>query len=208
MAKFRENLDNRDGACLFCWGTKELEACHIIARKSILISTDVSSTLKRCGLERKNQIQNGFRLCMVCHGEFNELKRYVDVVDDRLVLKVVNESDDPKSDKFKDWECVVGSLAANRDIWKRLWTDGRQAVEANGEMALYFKQNDPKNLPNRKALEFHKTACLIWRMAGGAEEDDDYSEDDYDDVVDVFVNYQGKDDIIKWIDSTAIELTS
>ena len=75
-------------------------------------------------------------------------------------------------------------------------------------MALYFKQNDPKNLPNRKALEFHKTACLIWRMAGGAEEDDDYSEDDYDDVVDIFVNYQGKDDIIKWIDSTAIELTS
>ena len=50
-------------------------------------------------------------------------------------------------------------------------------------MALYFVINDPIQLPNRNALEYHKTACLIWRMAGGAgldtleycSDDDDYS---------------------------------
>jgi hypothetical protein len=33
----------------------------------------------------------------------------------------------------------------------------------------------PEDLrPNIKALELHKTACLIWRMAGGAQKEDDY----------------------------------
>ena len=37
---------------------------------------------------------------------------------------------------------------------------------------------DPEDLrPNVKALEFHKIACLIWRMAGGAEEDEEYCPD-------------------------------
>jgi hypothetical protein len=51
-------------------------------------------------------------------------------------------------------------------------------VESNGEMALYFLQNDPTKLPNRNALEFQKAACLIWRMAGGAETDYEYCSDD------------------------------
>lgn len=36
------------------------------------------------------------------------------------------------------------------------------------------------SLPNRQALEFHKTACLIWRMAGGADSDYEYCSDDED----------------------------
>jgi hypothetical protein len=47
-------------------------------------------------------------------------------------------------------------------------------------MALYFVDNNPTNLPNRNALEFHKAACLIWRMAGGAEPDKEYCSDDDD----------------------------
>jgi hypothetical protein len=47
-------------------------------------------------------------------------------------------------------------------------------------MALYFFQNNPTKLPNRNALEFHKAACLIWRMAGGAETDEEYCSDDED----------------------------
>ena len=29
-------------------------------------------------------------------------------------------------------------------------------------------------------MEFHKAACLIWRMAGGAEKDEEYCSDDED----------------------------
>ena len=60
------------------------------------------------------------------------------------------------------------------------WTDidNRQAIESNGEMALYFVQNNPTILPNRHALEFHRAACMIWRMAGGAETDEEYCSDD------------------------------
>jgi len=43
---------------------------------------------------------------------------------------------------------------------------------------LYFIDNDPVKQPNRKALEFHKAACLIWRMAGGAEPDEEDSDDE------------------------------
>jgi len=47
-------------------------------------------------------------------------------------------------------------------------------------MALYFVQNNLNKLPNRQALEFHKAACLIWRMAGGAEPEEEYCSDDED----------------------------
>jgi hypothetical protein len=46
-------------------------------------------------------------------------------------------------------------------------------------MQLYFVDNNPDTLPNVHALQFHKAACLIWRMAGGAEpEDYDTDSDD------------------------------
>ena len=51
-------------------------------------------------------------------------------------------------------------------------------------MALYFIDNNATKQPNRNALEFHKTACLIWRMAGGAEPDEEYCSDE-DDLVPV-----------------------
>jgi len=104
----------------------------------------------------------------------------VDVEDDKLVVKVVNETNDTKSDKLNEWKDTVRVLKGNRMLWQENWIDidGRQAVEANGEMALYFVQNNPIELPNRQVLEFHKTACLIWRMAGGAEPDEEYCSDD------------------------------
>ena len=78
--------------------------------------------------------------------------------------------------------------------------NGRQAVEPNGEMALYFVLNNATRLPNRDALEFHKAACLIWRMAGGAESDDEHCPDDDDGYVPV--DYRSKS-IEKWMDSSA-----
>jgi hypothetical protein len=47
-------------------------------------------------------------------------------------------------------------------------------------MAIYFVQNNPTNLPNRNALEFHKTASMICRMPGGAKTDEEYCSEDED----------------------------
>jgi len=139
-------------------------------------------------------------LCIKCHGEFDQLKRYVDVVDDKLVVKVVNYSVLGNDDKHRDWEIAFGKLKNDRLFMSRYWSDGRQGVEPNGEMALYFALNNPTRLPNRDALEFHKAACLIWRMAGGAESEDEHCPDDDDDYIPV--DYRSKS-IEKWMDSSA-----
>ena len=60
-------------------------------------------------------------------------------------------------------------------------SDGREVVDKDGEMELFFVKTDQELQPNHKALEFHKAACLIWRMAGGADEEDENCSDDDDD---------------------------
>ena len=175
-------VEKRDGVCLFCWNQIQCQAAHIVAQKEVPFTYDEPTLFERTGLNQKHQVQNGLLLCAVCHGEFDALKRYVDVVDEKLVVKVVNETNDTTSDKHRDWQKAVRNLIAMRTANEEDWNeyDNRQAVEPNGEMALYFAENNPTNLPNRQALEFHKTACLIWRMAGGAEPDEEYCSDDED----------------------------
>ena len=198
----KKAVEKRDGVCLFCWGNKQLEAAHIIAQKNIPMAYDEPSLLLRAGLTQKHQVQNGLLLCGNCHGEFDQLQRYVDVVDDKLVVKVVNYSVLRNDEKHRDWQRDVRNLRAMRNANEEDWTDidNRQAVEPNGEMALYFVLNNPTKLPNRQALEFHKAACLIWRMAGGAESEDEHCPDDDDDYVPV--DYRSKS-IEKWMDSSA-----
>jgi hypothetical protein len=120
----------------------------------------------------------------------------VDVVDDKLVVKVVNYSVLGNDEKHEEWDETVRRLKGERFNSQRRWTD-RQAVELNGEMALYFVLNNPTKLPNIQALEFHKAACLIWRMAGGAESEDEQCPDDDDYVP---VDYRSNS-IEKWMDS-------
>ncbi|KAJ8324260.1 hypothetical protein O5D80_004929 [Batrachochytrium dendrobatidis] len=131
------------------------------------------SILLRSGLTQKHQIQNGLLLCIKCHDQFGKLKQYVDVVDDKLVIKVINETNDLTSDKHKKWIETIEDLKVIRRTRQKRWTDNRQTVESNSEMTLYFIHNNLTRLPNRNALEFHKTACLIWCIAGGVESDDD-----------------------------------
>jgi hypothetical protein len=69
------------------------------------------------------------------------------------------------------------------------------------EPIWYFVLNNPTRLPNRDALEFHKAACLIWRMAGGAESEDEHCPDDDDDDY-VPVDNRSKS-IEKWMNSSA-----
>ena len=198
----KKAVEKRDGVCLFCWNRKPLKGCHIIAQKNIPMAYDEPSLLLRAGLTQKHQVQNGLLLCGNCHDEFDQLQRYVDVVDDKLVVKVVNYSVLRNDDKHMEWEIVLGKLKNDRLFMERYSSDGRQAVEPNGEMALYFVLNNPTKLPNRQALEFHKAACLIWRMAGGAESEDEHCPDDDDYRYYVPVDYRSKS-IEKWMDSSA-----
>ena len=170
----------RDRVCLFCWDKSECQGAHIIAQKNISVAYDESSLLGRAGLTQKHQVQNGLLLCIKCHSQFDKLLIYVDVVDEKLVVKVVNETNDETSEKHKEWKAMVRNLGAmriaNEEDWKG--KDNRLAVDGNGEMVLYFIQNNRTKQPNRNALEFHKAACLIWQMAGGAETDDEVCSDE------------------------------
>jgi hypothetical protein len=184
---FKKSVVRRDGVCLFCWDVKEIEGAHIIAQKTIPIAYDENSLLQRAGLTQKHQVQNGLLLCNKCHSQFDKLLLYVDVVDDKLVLKVVNQTNDPTDG---NWQSMMDRLRYAREGELRIQNnvackDGRVAVESDGEMALYFVHDNPSILPNRDALDFHKAACLIWRMAGGAEPDEDeYCSDDEQGPVD------------------------
>ena len=191
----------RDVVCLFCWDRLQLEGAHIIAQKNIPIVQGEPSTLARANLVHKHQVENGLLLCKKCHGCFDDLMMYVDVVDDKLVVKVVNQTNDQTSEKHKDWEDTVEVLKRSREWRQKRWTDvdNRQALESNKEMALYFVINE--GLPNREALKFHKTACLIWRLAGGAESEEEYCSDE-DDGIRVPVDYRSKN-IEDWMDSSA-----
>ncbi|KAJ3258858.1 hypothetical protein HK103_003240 [Boothiomyces macroporosus] len=172
----RDSVKKRDGVCLFCWNIKPLDGAHIISQK-IAVSNDENAILTRCGLQHKHQIQNGLLLCKNCHDSFDQLKSYVDEVDGRLVVKIVNEANDTTSDKHAEWVENIDSLKAVRATKKRRFPN-REIMDKNGEMPLYFVNNDESIQPNRAALAFHKTACLIWRMAGGADTEDEECWDD------------------------------
>ncbi|KAJ2987528.1 hypothetical protein HDV02_006081, partial [Globomyces sp. JEL0801] len=172
----KKTLVRRDGVCLFCWKLK-CEGAHIIAQKNVSMACDESSILQRAGLTQKHQVQNGLLLCRNCHSEFDILKQYVDVDDDKLVVKVVNETNDENDVNYRR---ATKGLKGSRYSELEFFQDNRQPIESNGDMVLYFVENNPTKLPNRRALEFHKAACMIWRMAGGAETDEEYCSDDED----------------------------
>ncbi|KAI3658486.1 hypothetical protein MP638_001912 [Amoeboaphelidium occidentale] len=195
-SQFRHSVRERDGVCLFCWNDIECNATHIVAKKDVPVQYNERSILDRVGLDSKNQVQNGLYLCSNCHGQFDKLKRYVDVVEEngnrKYVVKVVKglrESDEAA------WEITVNTLKLIRQGQHPAWPT--RDVETNGELALWFMnplehpQNErasrsnrpaqPVDLrPNVRALQFHKAACLIWRMAGGAEEEDEGYYPEYD----------------------------
>lgn len=89
----KEALVKRDGVCLFCWTKIPVKAAHIIGQNNFS-TFDESNILIRAGLSHKHLVQNELLLCSNCHDRFGSLRRYVDVVDDKLVVKVVNETDD------------------------------------------------------------------------------------------------------------------
>ncbi|KAJ3411222.1 hypothetical protein HDV05_002566 [Chytridiales sp. JEL 0842] len=169
----------RDGVCLFCWDSVTLQTARIIAPKENITEIRCNAVLQVAGLNDVNQTQNGLLLCSKCHGHFDMLNMCVDVVNGKMVVKVINRTNDMiYSERSDSWRVLLST----RNCMKENFKDGRKPTEDDGQMALYFMDNEPGIQPSLKALEFHKTACLIWRMAGGAEEDSDDEWDDADDV--------------------------
>ena len=204
---FKKALVERDGVCLFCWRETESEGAHIIAQKNSVVPIDESDALQRSNLQDIYQVQNGLLLCSNCHGVFDKLRCYVDIIDNKMVVKYVNQTNDPGNLKWQNELETILLLRKQKkryfiaaDKYQKEWNE----VEANGDMALYFADNDPNKRPSETALRLHKTACLIWRLAGGAEpDDDDYSDDDDDDVVFVDVDYASKKRNIKqWLEKS------
>ena len=196
----------RDGVCLFCWTAKPIQGCHILAQKNIPFQYDEEPLFRRAGLEQKHQVQYGLLLCSNCHIEFDALKRYVDVVNDKLIVMVVNETNDAKN---LEWIDACGSITALRSQKQTTYEEfrSRQVVNNDGDMELYFLNNDETKLPNRIALDFHKIACLIWRMAGGAEPDKEYCPDD-DHPPEYDPTYSSTKRIQKWIQDSNTTLNN
>ncbi|OAJ37686.1 hypothetical protein BDEG_21682 [Batrachochytrium dendrobatidis JEL423] len=116
-------VEKRDSVCLFCCDKLSLQGAHIISQKNIGMAYNESSILLRSGLTQKHQIQNGLLLCIKCHDQFGKLRQYVDVVDDKLVIKVINETNDSTSDKHKKWIETIEDLKVIRRTRQKRWID-------------------------------------------------------------------------------------
>ncbi|KAI8831647.1 hypothetical protein BJ741DRAFT_616519 [Chytriomyces cf. hyalinus JEL632] len=125
------------------------------------------------------QAQNGVLLCANCHRSFDALKRYIDVVDGRLIAKIVNRTNDHNDE---DYPRSLEDLTVNRAIHKKY--QRHAAIADSGcEMPVSIPFDDVTKHPNHTALAFHKAACLIWKLASaGAVNEDDWSGDDEEEV--------------------------
>ncbi|KAJ3232738.1 hypothetical protein HDU78_006878 [Chytriomyces hyalinus] len=176
QGNFRSALLKRDKACLFCWDTEGLDAAHLIAQKNGVPMTHVIEDIlvQRAGLDSIYRVQNGVLLCPSCHRRFDQLRRYIDVVDGRLLAEVVNLTSDPRNQEYVD---AVGRIEYGRlgKIRTNAAFAGRTCLDAKNKLPVYFEDDDVTIHPNHIALAFHKAACLIWKMAGAADD----AEDDF-----------------------------
>jgi hypothetical protein len=170
-----------------------------------MVPLDESDALQRSNLQNMYQVQNGLLLSSECRGCFDNLRCYIDIIDNKMVFKYVNQTNDPEERQSKNETKRTALLrkhekSVSTSKYQKEWKE----VEANGEMALYFADNDPNKRPSETALRLHKTACLIWRLAGGADPDDyDDFDDDDDDVVFAYVDYASKKRNIKqWLEKS------
>ena len=76
--------------------------------------------------------QNGLLLCKNCHDEFGHLKYYVEFFDGKLVIKIVNKTNDTTSDKHMEWIDTV-----------RYLNELRMISEKNGLVLITEKQLKP-----------------------------------------------------------------
>jgi hypothetical protein len=187
--KFRELLETRDGKnCLFCWEEFELQGTHIIAQKKGNFNRFAGDLFAKCGIQGMYHITNGLLLCSICHGRFDKLQAFVEATDaGYFFVPSVNLTD------AEEMHRLYSYLTFDKAKIKMQTTVPIPDKEATlQELVLYGKLDfhgskpdeppTPNRLPNKLALLYHKAACFIWSMAGGAdpEEDSDKEGDDGD----------------------------
>ncbi|KAI8928028.1 hypothetical protein BC831DRAFT_450135 [Entophlyctis helioformis] len=176
--KLKKLLQARDGGCLFCWSLESCQASHIIARKNVAVAQDVDAVFTRAGLRWMHQVQNGMLLCVKCHDDFDNLKAYIDEVDGDLVVAfAVTSHEQQLGLRMNPIRKLSGRRRLEQDEWAR--RDRRTQPEDDQVLRIRFLTDDAASRPNRTALEFHKAACLIWKMAGAGYPDEEYC--DFDD---------------------------
>ncbi|TPX44061.1 hypothetical protein CcCBS67573_g10430 [Chytriomyces confervae] len=177
-SNFSTALRKWDLVCLICWGSQATDAAHLIAQKSS-IPLVIEKLLERAGMWSVFQVQNGVLLCARCHILFDALEQYIDVVDGRLIAKIVNRTNDPND---KEYIRRLEYLTVIRAIRKK-YQHHADITDSPSEMPVYIPLVDETTHPNHTALAFHKAACLIWKLAGaGAVNEDDWSGDGEDEV--------------------------
>ncbi|KAJ3263772.1 hypothetical protein HDU77_010050 [Chytriomyces hyalinus] len=177
-SNFSTALRKRDVKCLICWDDEGINAAHLIAQKSS-IPLVIEKLLERAGMRSVFQVQNGVLLCATCHILFDALKRYIDVVDGRLIAKIVNTTNDPNDEENLRRLDRLTSIRASQKKYQY----HADIADSPAEMPVYIPFNDETMHPNHTALAFHKAACLIWKLAGaGAVNEDDWSGDGEDEV--------------------------
>jgi hypothetical protein len=136
--------------------------------------------LARCGLESIHQVQNGLWLCKKCHGNFDDLEWYVESDQGvngvpRYFVRVIAGFDREES-AAEQREFLIGNREMTARINKLF---NRSPADPDGTILIYFKRptTDPSILPNVEALHYHRAACLIWEMAGGAEDEEECCSD-------------------------------
>jgi hypothetical protein len=177
--QMKKALVERDKVCLFCWMSTKCEGAHIIQQED---DEESFSFLHQAGLHDKHQVQNGLLLCMTCHDKFSLLIVHLEVCPDDnedLVIKSACETRAMIEGKpfFREVEFLRRLRHLQVEQWETVGFEvGRR------EMALYFSSEDAAKFPSRKALEFHRRACLIWEKAQGKQEEylSYYDDEDFE----------------------------
>ncbi|KAJ3373495.1 hypothetical protein HDU91_006896 [Kappamyces sp. JEL0680] len=183
-AGLKRALVERDRVCVFCWREFDLHAAHIVAQTNLLFEPAGPLLFQQMGIDHRHRVQNGLLLCVMCFEHFEKLRYYVDDVDGKLVVRVVNRARAPDDDEDRHWKSEIRVLKAVRTQREEDWRDrdNRKAIDASGELGIWFWKEFADDSggavvslrPSSVALEFHKTACLLWQMAGGADLDVEY----------------------------------
>lgn len=175
---FREQVEARDKVCLICWTDEFNQAAHIIARKNVPIEQNIDNILKRANMKNVDQVQNGLWLCGSDHLAFDALQYYIDTFSDEngnLLYEVKSVVKDPKEAEYR----------LHRIKHNRAFENIRLGRYLHDGLYLYFDLEEKDTYPSVAALNFHKAACLVWRMAGGAVEIESDFLDDSDDDEDI-----------------------
>ncbi len=96
--------------------------------------------------------------------------------------KFVYPIDNPNNAEYRAVERKKQLILGTRSILLHHWP-GRSVDRESGKLGMFWNEIAEAERPSFKALSYHRTACLIWKVAGGVNPVEDESSsresDDY-----------------------------